>query len=478
MTRLAWISLLLSIAAAAPKSGLAQRPLSLADALRLAHGTSELMDAARAAETAAGARRSQAASARLPKIAAYSSFDRLLRSEYEGLSLGAPPEGQDVPELPFGSPNTWRAGLTVSHTVFAGGRVVAGVRAADRAGRAAALDVAMARARVTMEVAEAYYDAALAERLVAIGEATLAQAESTFRRAGLVHQAGRGSEFDWLRAKVARDRQRPAVIRQRAERDVAMLRLGQLLHLPAGEPLVLTTTLDLEPAEMAEPLVSVASLEPVEPVEPAMHAVALAAAAAPPAAPAGPGPAERAIVRRAAEDVRRREQLLSAVRASRWPELAVVSSFERVAYARQGLPEHRDFRTNWTVGARIDFPLFTGGDRSAREAEARAELAASRAELRRTERLAGLDLAAQAARLAAAEATWRATEGSVREAERAHEIAALRHREGLAIQLELSDSRLALEEARAERARAARAVLVERLRAALVRDLPVEGGGR
>jgi len=63
----------------------------------------------------------------------------------------------------------------------------------------------------------------------------------------------------------------------------------------------------------------------------------------------------------------------------------------------------------------------------------------------------------------------------VREAERAHEIALLRHREGLAIQLELSDARLALESARAERARAARDLLVERLRSALLPELPPSG---
>jgi outer membrane protein TolC len=184
-------------------------------------------------------------------------------------------------------------------------------------------------------------------------------------------------------------------------------------------------------------------------------------------------PGQRNAVRRAIEETRQREQLLSATRAARWPELAVTSSYERVGYSRQGLPEHRDFRTNWTVGARVDFPLFTAGDRSAREAEARAELTSARAELRRTEQLARLDIASASSRLSAATAAWAASEGSVREATHAYEIAALRHKEGLAIQLELFDARLALEESKAERARAARDLLVERLRAALLPDLPL-----
>ena len=49
----------------------------------------------------------------------------------------------------------------------------------------------------------------------------------------------------------------------------------------------------------------------------------------------------------------------------------------------------------------------------------------------------------------------------------------LRFREGVSIQLELTDARLLLEQARADQARAARDVSVERVRAALLTDLPL-----
>jgi multidrug efflux system outer membrane protein len=148
-----------------------------------------------------------------------------------------------------------------------------------------------------------------------------------------------------------------------------------------------------------------------------------------------------------------------------------------VAYPRTGLPGGRDFRTNWTAGARLDLPLFTGGRQRGTEREAEAELIAAHASLQRTAQLAALDSHIAAAQLAAAEAAWAASDGGVREATRAYEITALRHREGLAIQLELADARLALEDARAERARAARDVLVERLRTALLADLPLRTDG-
>ncbi len=55
----------------------------------------------------------------------------------------------------------------------------------------------------------------------------------------------------------------------------------------------------------------------------------------------------------------------------------------------------------------------------------------------------------------------------------AYEIAELRYREGLSTQLELSDARLLLQQAQANRAQAARDVQVARVRLALLPDLPL-----
>ena len=65
-----------------------------------------------------------------------------------------------------------------------------------------------------------------------IAEETLAQAERTADQVRQQREAGRMAEFDLLRAQVARDTERPQVIRVRNERDLAYLRLKQLLDLP------------------------------------------------------------------------------------------------------------------------------------------------------------------------------------------------------------------------------------------------------
>jgi outer membrane protein len=415
--------------------------LSVDDALRMADVRSDAVAIARAKLDEARGRRLQALSTRLPQLAAYSSYDRSLRSEFEGIGGFGPDstlDGEEPPELPFGSANTYRAGLTASYTVFAGGRALARHRSARSAIRVAETGLTSTRAQLRLDVAEAYYDAALAQRLEQIAEWTLAQAESTYCRVALVTQVGRGAEFDLVRAKASRDRQVPVVIRRRAEREIAMLRLRQLVHAPASTDLALSSEVTVD-------------------------------AWSPDSTPT----TERAAVRQAAEWVTQSEQSLVGSLAQRLPAVTLTSTYERVAYPRQSVPAWGDTRANWTVGARVDLPLFTGGAQRGGETQARAGLDAARAQLRQTRELAELDAQSAAARLAAAQAAWQASIAGVDEAARAYEIATLRHREGISIQLELADARILLEQARADQARAARDVLVERMRASLLTDLPL-----
>jgi outer membrane protein TolC len=94
-----------------------------------------------------------------------------------------------------------------------------------------------------------------------------------------------------------------------------------------------------------------------------------------------------------------------------------------------------------------------------------------------TKELATLDDASARQDLQSARATWDSTAGTVEQARRAYEIAELRYKEGISTQLELSDSRLLLEQAEANRAQAARDLQVARVKLALLPDLPLTNTG-
>lgn len=426
------------------------RRLSLADALRIAETASEDVGIARAGAERARGEQLRARSELFPQIHASAGYTRTLASQFEALADEAPPDdGFDFSALPFGQANNWTLGLNIDQTIFAGGRVMAQTRAAGAGRRIAETSLASARAQLVLDVTEAYFDAALADQLLAIAASTLEQAETTLRHTQLARQVGTQPEFELLRATVARDNQRPILIQRRADRDIALMRLKQMLNLPLDEPLLLTTPLDDSTAAMPARLTSGS----------AMPQDTIAAS-------------ERAPVRQAADAVEINESGFRIARSQRLPQLKVNMQYGRVAYPPNGVPTWDDFSTNWTVGVALQIPLFTGGRVAGDVRVAQADLEESRYRLTQARELAELDSYAAMSRLAAAEAAFGASTGTAQQAARAYQIAEIRYREGISTQVELSDSRILLEQAKANRALAARDLAVARTRVALLRDLP------
>ena len=138
-------------------------------------------------------------------------------------------------------------GLQLSQNLFTFGRL-AGQRAAAQAGRHVAdIELTAQRAQLALDVTQNYYDAVLADRLVAIAESSLAQTDDVLRQTKVARQVGNESEFNLLRAQVTRDNQVPVLLQTRSNRDVALLRLKQLLEIPLDEAVELTTRIEEAP---------------------------------------------------------------------------------------------------------------------------------------------------------------------------------------------------------------------------------------
>ena len=107
---------------------------------------------------------------------------------------------------------------------------------------------------------------------------------------------------------------------------------------------------------------------------------------------------------------------------------------------------------------------------------AEGNLSEAQARLEQTREAADLEARLARNELLNAEATLQSNTSTVQEAGRAYEIAQVRFREGISTQLELTDSRLLLEQAEVNRAQALRDVQVARARLALLADLPLGTG--
>jgi outer membrane protein TolC len=437
------------------------RVLSLDEALALAEARNESVLIAEAGVRRARGVEAQVRSQRLPQLSGTASYDRTLKSEFEGIfdadsfgggsGNGSGGDENAFADLPFGQPNAYRLGLSFTQLVYGGGREYAQQRQARLGRENATLSLGSTRAQLALDVAQAYYDAALADRLVTIAEETLAQATRTFDQTKAKRDAGLVSEFEQLRAQVERDNRQSPVVRARATRDVAHLRLKQLLDLPLEAPLQLAAQLD-------DPRLAPA----------ARFATRLAEAEA------SAGGRVRTAVTQAELGVPVSEEAVTIADAQRRPAVAIQSAYGLVNY--NGFPGVEDWRTNWTVGVGVQVPILTGGRIKAEQGIARADVDGAKARLQLTRELASLDEASARAELSAARADWEASAGTIQQAARAYEIAELRFREGLSTQLELSDARLLLAQAQVNRARAARDLQLTRVRLALLPELPLGGG--
>jgi outer membrane protein len=480
------------------------RPLSLDEAIRLAARESEVLQIARAGVTRAAGQQQQARSLYLPQLNGNLSYARTLRSQFSALAGSTPvdtstaprPQALCAPYLPagatqaerdaalaraqtcaaaqgidfskvgFGALNQYTFGLSFSQSIFSGGRNQGQNTAATAGRRSAEVEMTAQRAQLALDVTQAYFDAVLADRLVDIADTTLAQTEDLLRQTSLARRVGNTSEFELLRATVTRDNQRPVVIQRRSDRDIAYLRLKQLLNVPLDEPLQLTTPID-QPATITRLIAENAGV-PTAPVP----VVAVSDSLAPPPL-VDTITANRAPVRESAEAVRAQEGLLRVARADRLPTLSINSNYQRLFFPQTFFPSFNQYSENWTIGGTLGISLFSGGRVSGQIEVAQANLDEARARLEQSRELAALDTRVALNQLTQAEAAFAASRGTAEQARRAYSIDQIRFREGISTQTDLTQSRLLLEQAEANSAQSARDLAVARARIALLRDLPI-----
>jgi outer membrane protein TolC len=476
------LSALLLLPLSARGQNVPSGPLTLEQVLELSEARSEAIAIARTGVSRAEAEQIRARSGLFPQVSVVLSYDRALASEFEGvfddINFGGPDSGgngagdgsgtdEAVNDLPFGRVNTWRLGVTVSQNIFDFGRIAAQRRVAEAGRQTALVGLTTTRAQLLFEVTQAYYNAALSDRLVAIAEATLGQASATLQQTEAAFQAGTQPEFEVLRARVSRDTQNPNLIRQRVNRELALLRLKQLLDLPPEADLQLADSL-IDTAG-APPPVFASRVLPIEAAIQIDNPAQVTLRAPEPQV-------ERAPVKEAETTVSLREAALAAAKAQRLPSITATTSYGRVGYPSNLVAPTFD-RLNWNVGFSVQVPILTGGRQKGDELVAQADLEQAQVRLRQVGELAALDSRSALAELLAARAAWEATAGTVEQANRAYEIAEVRYQSGVSTQLELSDSRVLLQQAEANRAQAGRDLQVARARVALLPDLPLGTGG-
>ncbi|HEX9085625.1 MAG TPA: TolC family protein [Gemmatimonadaceae bacterium] len=468
-----------------------RRTLSLDEAVRIAEAQSEAVRIARAGVQRAQGQQYQARSQRLPQLTGSAAYTRTLASQFSVAAGPAPDTSKPAPppapcdqyllgptattdarlagledasrcalggnpfssfgSLGFGAKNQYNLGLAFSQSLFAGGRIAAQNAVANAGRRSADIELTAQRAQLRLDVTQAYFDAALADRLVALAESSAVQTDNVLRQTQLARNVGNVSEFDLLRAQVTSANQRPIVIQRQSDREVAYLRLKQLMNIPLDSAVDLTTAVDDSSATNA----ALASI----------------------GVPSDTAAIDRATVRQAAEAIDAQRGLLKVAKGQRYPTLSLTSAYGKVAFPLNSFPQSGDFRTNWTIGLASQVPLFTGGRIKGDQLVAEANLREAQARYDQVREFAALDSRVTINNLLQARSAWQASQGTAEQAARAYSIAEVRYKEGISTQIELNDARILLEQAVTNRALAARNLQVARVKLALLPDLPLQTTG-
>jgi len=468
--------------------------LSLEDALQITQAQRQSIEVARAGVVRAEGQRLQTRSQYFPQLNGTAAYTKTLQSQFSNfasstastprdtttpktqalcaptLAANATPEqraaalaqaascqsgsssssGFDLSKTSFGATNQWNLGLSFSQNVFAGGRISAQNSAANAQLRSASIEVNAQKAQASLDVTSAYFDAVLADQLVAIADSSVAQTDVVLQQTKVAKQVGNVSEYELLRAQVTRDNQIPIQIQSRSNRQVAYYRLKELLNMPLDTPLELTTRVE----------------DSSNPTLPAIATTAPDTAVS-----------DRAPVRQADEALIASEAQVRIARAERIPTLAIVSAYQRLYFPAQLLPNLSTGVNNWTVGLSTSFPILDGGRIRGDRAVAEAGVRQARAQREEARQFAALDTRVALNDLAQAQSIWDASRGTVDQAQRTYAIDEVRYREGISTQTDLTQSRLLLEQAKANHAQAARNLAVAKVRLALLKDLPLQSGG-
>ncbi len=382
-------------------------PLSLQEAIRSAQEHNPAIAAMRAQLGVTSAEVNSARAALSPQLSANSYATTGSYGSIVSSSPGVmPPYWLNVPRGGFLDQN-----LMLMLPLFTGGRLQAIVSSATWQRRAAEGELAETQAAVALLVQEAYFKALVAKQMVLVQESKVASAQELLRTTQAQFEAGKGIEASVQRVQAELSRAQRSLTSARNEEAKAMLDLDAAIGTDFASSITLTDTLS--------PGASNGTLDEYLARAKASRGRLLAA---------------RARAESVGADVRSAE-------AQRAPQL-YGQAMGDVASQRMG--------TGATFGLTLSIPIFDGGRIRSEVAAAKANRARALAEeadaaiaVENEVRKAWLDVETAKSNAASAQA-------SVKAAQAAYDVMALRVSAGKSILLEQLDALQALTEAKGD----------------------------
>src|ERR1022692_389718 len=399
--------------------GVAEDPMSLKDAVRLALDKNKSVEASLAAQRAAESRIAEARGGSLPKVNYSESWTRSDNPVFVFSSLLTQHqfEEQNFQLGPLNRPdflNNFQSLVTADQSLYDAGQTKQAVRSAELTKDMTSEQGRQTKIEVIAGVIRSYYDALLsAEQLNVTGQA-MRSAEADAKRAQAVRSSGMSTDVDVLSIKVHLAAVHEQQIRREADLDVARAALNDALGLPLDTSHSLTTA--LTPLKLPEgPLAD-------------FEKNALS---------------QRPEARQLKLRTSLAENQAATSRSSLLPQVGVHAAFEadRQRFYDKG-------GANWLVSIGLRWNLFNGFSDKARIEESRFALRRSEAEQERASSAIRLQVRRAYADLCAAAQRIEVAKASVAEAEESLRITQNRYESGMSNVTDLLRTETAVIEAR------------------------------
>ena len=432
----------------APLGAQAPRPdtltLSLADAVARGRRLADEVQLAQSQVDVTNAQLTLARAQALPQLRITSGYTKVLENARAQVAGQA-----------FNQPNTYTANANASWAIFQGGRAVTAWRAATRMREAAKLDAVEAEETVALDVARAYLQAIVAERVAGIQVQNLALSAARVTQAEQQQAAGRAARYDVLRVRVERANLEPHALQAASDAELARLELKRLLNIPANQPLRLTS--DVAPADIDVLAHQVSQQDSLTNAD----------------------GSDRPLVRNALFEREARRLGIRVARADLLPTVNVFFQTGYAAYPMSGFPtqfgqrdpiecttasrpdadgicrlQNGGWFSDRLLGVQVTWPILDGFRTKGNIDLAQAQARVAELQLRLAREQVATEVARARAELTRARASWEAQRQNAAEADEAFRLASLRQNRGLGTQLEVSDAQLALLTAQTNAARA------------------------
>ncbi len=152
----------------------------------------------------------------------YNQEDKNLLASYNGLR--------------FGTPKSWTIALQATQNIYSGGGNRAAINSQKRTQEAAVLEMKGVINQALLQVRQNFYNVILAQKKIAVQEASLTLAEETLKNVQNRYDSGTVSRFELLRAKVTVANARPPLITAHNDYRIAVEQLRQALGFSTRDP--------------------------------------------------------------------------------------------------------------------------------------------------------------------------------------------------------------------------------------------------